>query len=43
VTNLAAGLGSGKLVHDDVLTIANKVSNTFLKLLNALVPKLSEQ
>lgn len=43
VTNLAAGLGSGKLVHDDVLTIAKKVSNTFLKLLNALVPKLSEQ
>src|SRR5579883_3003759 len=42
VTNLAAGLGSGKLVHDDVLAIANRVSGTFLKLVSALVPQLAQ-
>ncbi len=41
VTNLAAGLGPAKLVHTDVLEIAQRVSGTFLKLLSALVPKLA--
>jgi purine-nucleoside phosphorylase len=41
VTNLAAGLGPGKLIHDDVLAIAQRVSGTFLKLVSALVPKLA--
>ncbi|MDQ2844315.1 MAG: purine-nucleoside phosphorylase [Acidobacteriota bacterium] len=40
VTNLAAGLGPGKLVHDEVLQITQRVSGTFLKLLTELVPKL---
>ncbi len=41
VTNLAAGLSPGKLVHSDVLAITQRVSGTFLKLLTALVPKLA--
>lgn len=40
VTNLAAGLGPGKLVHDDVLAITQRISGTFLKLLNRLIPQL---
>ncbi len=40
VTNLAAGLGPGKLLHEEVLQITQRVSGTFLKLLTALVPKL---
>ena len=41
VTNLAAGLSPGKLVHSEVLAITDRVSGTFLKLLTALVPKLA--
>lgn len=41
VTNLAAGLGPGKLVHDEVLAITERVSGTFLKLLNRLIPQLA--
>ncbi len=42
VTNLAAGLAAGKLIHNEVLEIGRKVSGTFLKLLSALVPKLAD-
>jgi purine-nucleoside phosphorylase len=42
VTNLAAGLASGKLVHNEVLEVARKVSGIFLELLGALVPKLAQ-
>ena len=42
VTNLAAGLGAGKLVHSEVLEIAKRVSTTFLKLVSAVIPKLAQ-
>ncbi len=42
VTNLAAGLGKGKLVHSEVLEITRRVSGTFLRLLSALVPELAK-
>ncbi len=41
VTNLAAGLGPGKLVHSEVLEITEKVSGTFLELLAGLLPALA--
>ncbi|MBV9304310.1 MAG: purine-nucleoside phosphorylase [Acidobacteriaceae bacterium] len=41
VTNLAAGLSGEKLNHQEVLEIAERVSGTFLKLLRALLPKLT--
>jgi purine-nucleoside phosphorylase len=41
VTNLAAGLGPGKLMHSEVLAITRKVSGTFLQLLGSLIPKLA--
>jgi purine-nucleoside phosphorylase len=41
VTNLAAGIAPGKLVHTEVLAIAEQISGTFLKLLGSLVPRLS--
>jgi purine-nucleoside phosphorylase len=42
VTNLAAGLAPGKLIHSEVLEAGRKVSSTFLKLLSALLPKLAD-
>ena len=42
VTNLASGLGAGKLVHSEVLEITQRVSATFLKLLGAVIPKISQ-
>jgi purine-nucleoside phosphorylase len=41
VTNLAAGLSGEKLDQDEVLEIGRQVSGTFLKLLNALLPRLN--
>jgi purine-nucleoside phosphorylase len=41
VTNLAAGLSGEKLNHEEVLEIGRRVSGTFLKLLSALLPRLS--
>jgi purine-nucleoside phosphorylase len=41
VTNLAAGLSGEKLNHEEVLEIGHRVSGTFLKLLSALLPRLS--
>lgn len=43
VTNLAAGLGKGKLVHDEVLAIGRRVSDTFMKFLLALLPRLPDR
>ena len=40
VTNLAAGLSSEKISHDDVLQTGRRVSGTFLRLLSALLPRL---
>ncbi len=40
VTNLAAGLSGEKLNHEEVLEIGQRVSGTFLKLLNALLPRV---
>ncbi len=40
VTNLAAGLGTGKLQHTDVLEIGKRVSSTFMRLLTKLIPRL---
>lgn len=42
VTNLAAGLAPGKLIHREVLEVGRKVSGAFLKLLSTLVPKLAQ-
>jgi purine-nucleoside phosphorylase len=41
VTNLAAGLSGEKLDQNEVLEIGRQVSGTFLKLLNALLPRLN--
>jgi purine-nucleoside phosphorylase len=41
VTNLAAGIAPGKLVHTEVLAITKQISGTFLKFLASLVPRLS--
>ncbi len=41
VTNLAAGVAPGKLIHSEVLEVGRKVSGTFLKLLGTLLPKLA--
>ena len=40
VTNPAAGLGTGKLTHTDVLEIGKRASGSFSKLLTALAPRL---
>jgi len=40
VTNLAAGLSSQKLQHEDVLSVGKRVSATFIRLLTSLLPKL---
>ncbi|MBV8551733.1 MAG: purine-nucleoside phosphorylase [Acidobacteriaceae bacterium] len=42
VTNLAAGLSGKKLVHDEVLEIGRRVSDTFLRLLGELLPRLAQ-
>jgi len=40
VTNMAAGILPGKLVHSDVLQIASRMQDTLVKLLHALVTRL---
>lgn len=42
ITNLAAGLSTGKLYHSEVLEIGKRTSNTFSHLMNALIPRLAE-
>jgi purine-nucleoside phosphorylase len=41
VTNLAAGLSGERLSHEEVLETGRRISGTFLKLLSALLPRLS--
>jgi purine-nucleoside phosphorylase len=43
VTNMAAGLASGKLAHENVLRTAHNVSGTLLRFLSALVPALAPE
>jgi purine nucleoside phosphorylase len=42
VTNLAAGLGEGKLDHKEVLEVGRSSSAAFLALLSAVLPQLSQ-
>lgn len=42
VSNLAAGLGGHKLLHDDVIATGRRVSGIFLRLLRELIPRLAE-
>ncbi|HEY3937388.1 MAG TPA: purine-nucleoside phosphorylase [Bryobacteraceae bacterium] len=41
VTNVAAGLSGEKLNHDEVLEVGRRVGGSFIKLLSALLPRLS--
>ncbi len=41
VTNVAAGLGTGDISHHEVLEIGRRTSTTFVRFLNALVPRLA--
>ena len=41
VTNMAAGILPGKLVHQEVLETGARVRDTLLKLLSAIVPRLT--
>jgi purine-nucleoside phosphorylase len=41
VTNVAAGLGEGKLDHEEVLEVGRNSAAFFIALLKGLVPKLS--
>jgi purine-nucleoside phosphorylase len=40
VTNVAAGLGEGKLDHLEVLEVGRSSSEFFIALLNSLIPRL---
>ncbi len=42
VTNVAAGLGEGKLNHEEVLEVGRTSAEFFIALLQSLVPRLSE-
>jgi purine-nucleoside phosphorylase len=42
VTNVAAGLGEGKLNHEEVLEVGRNSASFFIALLKGLVPKLSQ-
>ena len=41
VTNMAAGVTAQKLVHEDVLEVGARVRDTMVKLLQAIVPRMS--
>lgn len=43
VTNMAAGLSSGKINHDEVLATGERVRGKFLALLRAVLPRIAEQ
>ena len=43
VTNLAAGIASHPLSHDEVTEVAAAARATFTQLLDALLPRLVEQ
>jgi purine-nucleoside phosphorylase len=40
VTNMAAGISAQKLVHQEVLDVGERVRDTLIRLLNAVIPKL---
>jgi purine-nucleoside phosphorylase len=41
VTNMAAGISPQKLVHQEVLDVGARVRDTLIRLLNAVIPRLS--
>jgi len=41
VTNMAAGISAQKLVHQEVLDVGARVRDTLIRLLNAVIPKLT--
>jgi len=41
VTNMAAGISAQKLVHQEVLDVGARVRDTLIRLLNAVIPRLS--
>jgi purine-nucleoside phosphorylase len=41
VTNMAAGISPQKLVHQEVLDVGARVRDTLIRLLNAVIPKLT--
>jgi len=43
VTNLAAGLGPGRLSHQEVLETGERVRQRLVRLLKALLPRLAEK
>jgi purine-nucleoside phosphorylase len=43
VTNMAAGLSSGEIHHEEVLETGERVRGTFLALLTAILPKIATE
>lgn len=43
ITNFAAGMGSGPLAHSEVTEVANRVKNTFTKILKELIVRVGEK
>jgi purine-nucleoside phosphorylase len=43
VTNMAAGLAEGEINHDEVLETGERVRDTFLALLTAILPKIAAE
>jgi purine-nucleoside phosphorylase len=41
VTNMAAGILKQKLVHSEVLEVGERVRDTLIKLLRAVIPRLA--
>jgi purine-nucleoside phosphorylase len=41
VTNMAAGLSSGEINHEEVLETGERVRDTFLALLTAVLPRIA--
>ena len=41
VMNVAAGLGGGKITHEEVLREGERASAVFLRLLHALIPRMA--
>jgi purine-nucleoside phosphorylase len=42
VTNMAAGLSGGKIIHEEVLATGERVRGKFLALIRAVLPKISQ-
>jgi purine-nucleoside phosphorylase len=41
ITNLAAGLGHGRLTHDEVMEVGDRASGRLVRLLGALLPRVA--